>query len=529
MLAAACWLACAACARPAHLLPQLGQLLRRLARLLLQLLLPGLLLASLGGGVLSQRRQLAVQVFLLPRQQASLLQGVGGLRIGVGAARRLGQRLGQLPKFLGRLGSGLLGLRQRPGLHLVGRLLGRLSGLLGRLRRPGLLALLLADVAGQFGGLAGDLLLLLDELADGVFLGRDGLGLRLLGRQPLHFALQFALLLSQLTSLLGLLPGRQSLRRRLRSVRVALGGGLGWSLLRQLLGQAAPMHGPPRPGAAGPGGPRSSSTPARPGSSERGPAAGPAGPGRPAACGLPVQLLLLLGQALQGLLQGLLACFARLRGGFLHRLPGGLGQGLLLPGQLQGLLAGRIGGLRGGLLSGRLVAGAAGLRLGQLAVPGPRSPRRPWPAGPSLRLAPWRSPVPSGRRPSAGRPAAGRRQRRIWHRGGPAAGPIRPGDRPPSGPWRLAAPAPWPGLGLGGRGALLTGQLVRPRRCRRLRLFLLQLPGQGWAASAAFASCWRASAVDLAFSRAFWASAACLAASVAPLGSSLASSFATSA
>src|SRR5262249_17883156 len=124
---------------------------------------------------------------------------------------RLAEFLGQLPQLPGRLLAGLLGLRQGAGLELVCRLPGRLLGLPGLLRRPRLLPLLLADIAGQLARPAGDLLLLTGQLLGRAPGGRVGLaGQLLLGLRDLF--LQLALLLSELTRLLRLLPGRQPLR-----------------------------------------------------------------------------------------------------------------------------------------------------------------------------------------------------------------------------------------------------------------------------------------------------------------------------
>src|SRR5262249_25352129 len=98
--------------------------------------------------------------------------------------------------------------------------------------RRGLPALLLADVAGQLAGLAGDLLLLPHQLLGRVPRRRVGLtGQLALGLR--HLAAQLTLFLRQLACLLALLTIRQSLRtcRLLLALLRPLGLG---GLLRQL-------------------------------------------------------------------------------------------------------------------------------------------------------------------------------------------------------------------------------------------------------------------------------------------------------
>src|SRR5262245_40940233 len=84
----------------------------------------------------------------------------------------LAELLGKSAKLVGRLLASLLGPLRRAGLHLVGRMLGRLSGLFRLLGGRRLLPLFLADVLGQLGRLPGDFLLLFGQLAERVVLAR---------------------------------------------------------------------------------------------------------------------------------------------------------------------------------------------------------------------------------------------------------------------------------------------------------------------------------------------------------------------
>src|SRR5207244_4037957 len=144
------------------LLGQVLQLLGQTGGLLLQVALLGRLLGALRLGVAGQRLTPPVQLVLLARQRPSLLRRVRFA--GLGLVGRLSQLLGQLPHRLDGLFAGLLGGGHLAVLRLLGGLLGRLLGLRRLLGRRRLLALLLGHVAGQVGGLFGQIGLLLGQV-----------------------------------------------------------------------------------------------------------------------------------------------------------------------------------------------------------------------------------------------------------------------------------------------------------------------------------------------------------------------------